>query len=230
MPKRIAPALRAAKSRIFRGATLIMIQALSKEIVLDFLKTKEGGQLYHRESRTLEFKEAYNFAGLADYFRDVGAFANNAGGYLVFGVTNAPRKPCGLTEESADMFERIDEAKISEFLNEIFVPSINWERAAIHYKGKTFGAFYVHESSEKPIVAKKDEGDVIRNGEIYYRYAGRTEKILFAELNAIIQKRLDQANQHWIDLMSKIAKIGPANAAILDTDKGVIEKNNNQTL
>ena len=30
--------------------------------------------------------------------------------------------------------------------------------------------------------------------------------------------------------MSKIAKIGPANAAILDTDKGVIEKNNNQTL
>ena len=33
--------------------------------------------LKHRDSQTLEFKEAFNFAGLAEYFHDFAAFANN---------------------------------------------------------------------------------------------------------------------------------------------------------
>ena len=203
---------------------------LSKDVILEFLQTKESGQLYHRESRTVEFKESFNFAGLAEYFKDFAAFANNAGGYLIFGVTNYPRTAPGLNAKSADMFDRIDEAKISESVNDIFVPSINWERIALQHKGLSFAAFYVQESSEKPVIAKKDEGAVIKSGEIYYRYAGRSEKILFAELHAMIERRLDRANQRWIELMSRIAKVGPANAAILDTEKGIIQKGENQTL
>lgn len=52
--------------------------------VHELLRTKgEGDYLYHREGQELEFKEQFNLAGLADYFRDFAAFANNRGGYLI---------------------------------------------------------------------------------------------------------------------------------------------------
>src|SRR5262245_51164384 len=56
-----------------------------------------GKYLRHREGQELEFKEQFNLAGLADYFRDFAAFANNRGGYLIFGVQDSPRIPIGLS-------------------------------------------------------------------------------------------------------------------------------------
>ena len=47
--------------------------------VEDFLRTRDDGTLVHSESMTLEFKESFNYAGLADYYRDFAAFANNKG-------------------------------------------------------------------------------------------------------------------------------------------------------
>ena len=40
--------------------------------------------------------------------------------------------------------------------------------------GVPFGLFRIFEVAEKPLIAKKDEGkqQVIKNGEIYYRYGG----------------------------------------------------------
>lgn len=43
------------------------------EDVKRLLKVRQDGNLYHRESQTLEFKEAFNYAGLAEYFRDFAA-------------------------------------------------------------------------------------------------------------------------------------------------------------
>lgn len=50
---------------------------INKDDVEELLSSKSDGILKHRESQTLEFKEAFNFAGLAEYFRDFAAFANN---------------------------------------------------------------------------------------------------------------------------------------------------------
>ncbi|WAC02164.1 hypothetical protein N7U66_20715 [Lacinutrix neustonica] len=48
-----------------------------------------------------------------------------------------------------------------------------------------FGVFKITEANVKPIIAKKDEGkdNHIKNGEIYFRYGGRTQKIRFPNLN-----------------------------------------------
>jgi len=46
----------------------------------------------------------------------------------------------------------------------------------------------------------------------------------------IINHRIERINQSWTDLMSKIGRVGPQNAAILDTESGVIEKRNDQVL
>ncbi len=199
--------------------------------VCEFLREKQG-RLHHREGQELEFKEQYNFAGLAEYLRDFAAFANNRGGYLIFGVTDSPRKASGLSEPAADQFDKIDPEKISGFILNIFSSDIRWSHDLIEYNGKKFGYFRVLESPTKPVIAKKDEGrdQELRNGDVYYRYGGRTQRIQSAELENIINARIERINQSWIDLMGKIGRIGPQNAAILDTDSGIIEKGIDQVL
>jgi hypothetical protein len=203
--------------------------SIDESIIQEFLRLKND-YLYHREGQELEFKEQFSFAGLADYFRDFAAFANNRGGYLVFGVQDAPRIPVGLNESSLDQFQRIDPARISGYLLDIFSGDIRWEQAVINQDNKMFGVFRIHEANSKPIIAKKEEGrdQIIRNGEIYYRYGGRTQRIQYAELENIISSRLEQNNQQWQDLVQKIGKAGPSNAAILDTERSLIEKDDAQ--
>lgn len=200
--------------------------------IFELLKVTEGGNLYHREGQELEFKEQFNLSGLAEYFRDFAAFANNRGGYLVFGITDSPRRLKGLSESSLNQFEKIDPQRISGYLLDIFSGHVEWNQAVFTKEGKTFGVFSISSASVKPIIAKKDEGkdQIIRNGEIYYRYGGRTQKIQYAELENIISKRIEQNNKNWIDLVEKIGKAGPNNAAILDTERSLIEKDDKRIM
>lgn len=205
---------------------------IKEDQILELLRTKADGLLFHREGQELEFKEQFNLAGLAEYFRDFAAFANNRGGYLIFGVTDKPRRPTGLSAASLEQFEKIDTEMITGFLLDIFSPSITWEQAVFEVHGVSFGVFYAYEGREKPIIAKKDEGknQVIKNGEVYYRYGGRTQKIQFAELESIIRSRIERNNGEWIDLVEKIGAAGPSSAAVLDIDKAQIQKEEAQIL
>lgn len=205
---------------------------IDEEHVKELLRTNANGNLHHREGQELEFKEQFNLAGLADYFRDFSAFANNKGGYLIFGVTDTPRKPKGLSEASYQQFEKIDPEKITGYLLEIFSGHIIWEQTTVNIKDKKFGVFRIDQASVRPIISKKDEGkdQIIKNGEIYFRYGGRTQKIQYSELESIINSRIERNNNQWLDLMNKIGKAGPSNAAILDTEKSIIEKDDSKIL
>lgn len=203
---------------------------LSVEMLNELFRLDSTGRyIYHRESKNVEFKENFNHAGWDEYLRNFSAFANNNGGYIVFGVKDKPKKPLGLKDESAEMFDSIDEEYISGEINKIFSPAIQWEKNLIEVYGKNFGVIYVYEGTIKPIIAKHDEGS-IKNGEIYYRYAGRTQKIEYGELNEIIENRIKQNTNQLVSLIDKISKIGPANAAILDAERGIVEKDKDNIL
>ena len=226
------------KKKLLIAETVIGIlktttKMIDEDYVKELLRKKVGdGLLHHREGQELEFKEQFNLSGLADYFRDFAAFANNKGGYLIFGVSDSPRKLKGLSENSFQQFEKIDPEKITGHLLEIFSGHINWEQATVNHMDKIFGVFRIEAALVKPIISKKDEGkdQIIKNGEIYFRYGGRTQKIQFPELESIINKRIEYNNNQWLDLMSKIGKAGPSNAAILDTEKSIIEKDESKIL
>jgi predicted HTH transcriptional regulator len=192
----------------------------------------KGTTLFHREGQELEFKEQFNLAALADYFKDFAAFANNRGGYLIHGIKDTPRTRAGLSTKSINQFEKVDPERITGFLLEIFSSDIRWEAALIEVDDVSLGVFKIYEAATKPVIAKKDEGkdQTIKNGEVYFRYGGRTQKIQSAELENIINKRIERNNQYWLDLMSKIGKAGPQNAAILDTERALIEKDDTKVL
>lgn len=204
---------------------------IDEEVVKELLRLN-GERLFHREGQELEFKEQFNLAALATYFRDFAAFANNRGGYLIFGVKDAPRILIGMSDKSTEQFERVDPEKITGFLLETFSSDIEWAQASVSVEELTFGVFRVWPAHTKPVIARKDEGkdQLIKNGEVYYRYGGRTQKIQSAELESIINQRIEQNNQQWLDLMSKIGSAGPQNAAILDTEKSLIEKDDKRIM
>lgn len=199
---------------------------ITQDIINELLKQKADGSLYHREQKDLEYKESFNLNGLAEYFRDFAAFANNAGGYIVFGVTNSPRKLKGLIKKSLEQFNKIDEEKISGFINEHFAPYIDWEMNTVKIKTKEFGILYAHQSKTKPVICKKgDDRGCLKNGEVYYRYAGRTEVIQYSELANIINVRIKENNEQWLKKVNRIGESGPENVGILDTVSGVMEGN-----
>ncbi len=175
-----------------------------------------------RESSTVEFKESFHRAGLVEYAKDFAAFANNAGGYIIFGIQNRPHNPVGLRNER---FDNTEEAEITGIVNEYFAPAIEWSKHTHIWNGKSFGIIYVHQSRDKPTIAIKDGGrnQEIKSGEIYYRYTARTEKIRYAELKQIIDEKIRNERNAWYRLFERIAKIGPENVAVLNTIGGKIE-------
>ncbi len=182
--------------------------------------TDDRGHLKHRESSTIEFKENFNFNNMAKYSKTMAAFANNSGGYILFGIKDTPRKLIGINK---DKFNKIKQEKISTFLIDHFDPEIKWDIGIIENEGMYFGYIYVYESEEKPVICKKNSGsNNIQSGEIYFRYRGQSRKIGYSELKKIIDEFREKERKIWMSHIEKIAKIGPSNVAILDMLNGSI--------
>jgi predicted HTH transcriptional regulator len=84
--------------------------------------------LRNRESPQLEFKEAFHPPNRSKYAKTMASFANNRGGYIVFGVAPSPHKIKGL---NAEKWEGWDPVQLTEFLNSSFSPQIEWRMGII---------------------------------------------------------------------------------------------------
>lgn len=87
------------------------------------------------------------------------------------------------------------------------------------HDSKKFGALIINESVNKPVICTQN-GNKIKEGEIYYRYSGRSEKIKHAELLAILDEVRQNERRKWMEHIQKIAQIGPQNIALVDVYKG----------
>ena len=77
-----------------------------------------AGTLKSRESNTVEFKESFNKGNTPKYAKTMAAYANNRGGYIIFGVKDNPRKIVGLKN---DNFENMSQEQLSEAINSMFL-------------------------------------------------------------------------------------------------------------
>lgn len=182
-------------------------------------------KLKHRENSKLEFKANFNKADFALYAKTLAAFANNQGGCIIFGVKDKPREAIGM---SNDNFENFDNQDLSNFLNEHFSPEIQFNCTSFQKEAKKFAAIEALESSDKPVMCIKNGGrkQELAEGEIYYRYNARTQKIKYVELKKILDDNLENERKKWMEHIENIAKIGPKNVKMLDLSRGEINTEN----
>jgi len=193
---------------------------MTKEQFQEIIFVKDDGRMKHRESKKLEFKANFNIGSMNDYSKTFAAFANNAGGIIVFGVQDKPRKPIGMTNKN---LIEVDPEKITSYLNEHFSPEIEWELFDYEINGLQFGVILISESKRKPIVCKKEtRKQKAKESDIFYRYSGRSERIKFPELQNIFDTNREIEQKKWMEHIQNIAKIGPENIVLMDIFKGEI--------
>jgi len=152
-----------------------------------FEKNKVDSTILARyESTEIEYKESFSFKGFKDYIRTFAGFANNNGGYMVFGVKNSPRKIIGL---KSTRFDDLDQRKINQYFSEYLSAEIKWDCFLHKVDNKKCGLIYVKEAKNKPIIISKNDKK-IKEGQIFYRYAGETKLIKSSELQNIILNRV----------------------------------------
>lgn len=93
----------------------------------------------------------------------------------------------------------------------------------------SFGVIYIHPLIRKPCICKKqydnqndkqNEKYSLREGDIYYRYGGRSQRIRYEELASIIDETRNNEEKQWINLIKKVAHIGIEKTALLDMGAG----------
>ena len=107
--------------------------------------TKNPNRIVNREGTTLEFKETYNHANMAQYFKTIASFANNTGGYIIFGIGDKPRELKGLQGKSLQQFESLKVEEFTKNLLDYFSPEIKWDHCTFEFKEKSYGVIYIYQ-------------------------------------------------------------------------------------
>ena len=210
-----------------------MRNALSLENLTGIFRvsSKEPSRIINREGTTIEFKESYNHGNMAQYFKAMAAFANNQGGYILFGIGDKPRRLIGLKDKSLSQFEELKVEDFTKALLDYFSPEIKWEHCTFEFHGMSFGVIYVYPLLHKPCICKKhyDAQNAkysLKEGDIYYRYGGRSERIRYTELASIIDEARKNEERQWLNFAKRAVRIGVSNAALLDLKSGNLSGTN----
>lgn len=202
-----------------------------QEVMKILSRRTAAGKLRSRESNTVEFKKAFNMGSAAAYAKTMAAFANNAGGYIIFGIEDSPRSILGLRN---DNLENLKQEKLTETINSYFAPALDWETGTFEIdvektneegvlvtERKKVGWIFTFESEVKPVIALKDHsGENITAGDVFYRYRARNGKIKPAEMERIISERITRERENLLKLLEVIRKSGTANLGIVNYSNG----------
>lgn len=136
---------------------MIYKNPLSTEKLSNMFRTspKDPKRIINREGTTIEFKESYSHANMVTYFKTIAAFANNNGGYIVFGVGDRPRNLIGLKDEKLKQFEELKTEVFSKNLSDYFAPEVKWNHCTFEFNEMSFGIIYIYPLEHKPCIVKK---------------------------------------------------------------------------
>ena len=188
-----------------------------EEYLVKTLSLDERGRVKSRERNNLEYKQSFGQLSWNKYAKTMASFANNIGGYIVFGVKNNPREVIGVNPA----FDSFEQERFTDFLNGLFSPEIIWDCGIVQIGDKMVGYIYTAESLEKPVVAIKSEGsEKISSGDVYYRYRAKTEKIKYPEMKRLLEERERKAFERIYKLIETIKNSDTTNLGIINYSNG----------
>lgn len=212
-----------AKVLEIEGGALAPALPMEERTLRSFFRREADGRWYFikGESDGFECKENFNIRNFSKPLKTIAGFANNRGGYVLFGVKDLPMsfEVCGLAD---DRFAETDQNKFSQTIRSALAPTPRFEVATIHLDGLKVGIIHVEPHSSKPVIASKNEGDVAE-GSIYYRYSGETKAISYADLRAILDERDLRSREAILPMVQRLLELGPANALVANLADGQLE-------
>ena len=177
-----------------------------------------------REGKHREFKRQFERADFSRYTKVLSAFCNTDGGLLIFGVAEKPRRIEGIDPATVSRRSGMDRPTQER------LRSRNTHRGSRlscrrsipgrdrPWRGTRNGRSYANELSRRESSAREGQSDatVIQEGTIYYRQAGQTRPIAYAELQAILQERDERRLRAFLESVQIMQKVGPERVGIVD--------------
>lgn len=205
------------------SATAAPALPMDENTLRSFFRREDDGRWFFTkgESDEYECKENFNIRHFSKPLKTIAGFANNRGGYLLFGVKDLPHsfEVCGLAD---DRFAETDQNKFSQTIRSALAPTPRFEVATIQLDGLKVGIIHVEPHGSKPVIACKSEGEVAE-GSIYYRYSGETKAISYPDLRAILDERDHRSREAILPMVQRLLELGPGNALVANLANGQLE-------
>ena len=185
------------------------------------------------ETDRFECKSNFGFKHQDKWLRPVAALANNAGGYVFFGVNDKDvRGSAGedlsyaVTGMSTAEFGAAEPADFATRIRATFDPTPAFTIATADIGGKVIGVIHVLRHDSRPIIATRNEG-TIKEGDIFYRYPGQSARIKYSDLWAILDARDADARAQILPMIDRLPRLGPSKAMVANPKDGTLEDGRN---
>ncbi len=197
---------------------------LSKEVLDELFKKQKGNKenLDITETDKLECKESFGKYWIKNCIKAIVAFANNKGGYIVFGVKDKTWELVGIDKEKFRNFDRKD---VNQTIRNYLSCGIDFDTKTMDFNSKTVGIIYIYPAKIKPVMfIRQHKESGAAEGHIYYRYQGENRLIAPVELQQIIEERIRSLSKTILTKhISNILSNGIENSAVLNLDTGEVD-------
>ncbi len=179
---------------------------------------------YHEEDSLIDYKKTMDIKCDKDWLeltKDIMAFANTEGGYLIFGVENATYNIVGIDQELAEFL--CDASEMMKKVNRFIEPPITLLRSKSHtHKGKILAGVLVPASKNKTHIIAKDgvfeypsggQKTVLHKGTLYVRKSAGNHLVDSRDLDDIIGRRLGDFKGTLLDNIARVVE-APAKSEV----------------
>jgi hypothetical protein len=181
------------------------------------------------ETDVHECKTNFGLKHPGAWLRAIAALANNSGGYIFFGI---PDK--GAIDENGldvgdvavgmktDEFAKMDPADVTKKVKSTFDPTPRVRTRLVEIGGANIGVIYVAQHESRPVIATKNEGNDVREGDIYFRYPGQSARIKYSDLRTLLDARDRDAREQILPMVERLLQLGPDRTLIADLVDGTL--------
>lgn len=195
-------------------------QPLAERARQRFVRGDDGyWYLVDGETAEQECKQTFDIKKITPLIRAVAALANNRGGFIFFGVSNANFQVIGLPDST---FQDLDIAAMTDKIKKFLMPTPLFCKFTIQIDAFQVGVIHVEKHKLPPIMITRD-GEGLEEGTILFRYSGQSRRIKFGDLYAMLNERDRSAHATLLSGAARLSRIGTDKALIVDTQEGKVD-------